>query len=241
MADTKDVTVPRQWEPVVVPPEGCKIGMFGKGGSTKTTSLAHLLKHWVEDGIPAGAIDADEPGEDEDGSLYTWSRAASFGAPVRKAPANHEDLDVEMGLYLPAGGLLGLDTPAWERKPETIHIRALSMVDVAVLCLQPTGMELNRAGSILSAIQQIELVGGRAPRLVILLTRTKSSAKAAEQTRDALTGAGYEVLVNEMPDQHAMDGYGQSFAKPIRADFTSPMGKLSRELAAVGAEAVSGR
>ncbi|MFF3460441.1 hypothetical protein ACFYXH_40425 [Streptomyces sp. NPDC002730] len=241
MADTKDVTVPRQWEPVIVPPQGIKLGMFGKGGSTKTTSLAHMLGHWAADGIPSGAIDADEPGEDEDGSLYTWSRAASFGAPVRKAPANHEDLDVELGLYLPAGGILGLDTPAWERKPETIHMRALSMVDVAVLCLQPTGMELNRAGSMLSAIQQIEAVGGRTPKLVILLARTKAQANAATQTRDTLTEAGYQVLQNEMPDQHAMDGYGQSFAKPIPIDFTSAMGKLSRELATVGAKAVSSR
>ncbi|MGW1765037.1 hypothetical protein ACWCQL_13300 [Streptomyces sp. NPDC002073] len=239
MADTKDVTVPRQWDPVAVPPQGFKIGMFGKGGSTKTTTLAHLLAHWAADGIPAGAIDADEPGEDEDGSLYTWSRAASFGAPVRKAPANHEDLDVELNLYLPAGGILGLDTPAWERKPETIHLRALSMVNVAVLCLQPTGMELNRAGSMLSAIKQIEVVGGRAPKLVILPARTKASANAASETRAALTQAGYEVLVNEMPDQHGMEGYGQSFPKPIRPDFKSAMGKLSRELAAVGAKAVS--
>lgn len=241
MADTKDVTVPRQWEPVVIPPQGCKIGVFGKGGAGKTTTLAHVTAHWAADSIPCGAMDSDEPGEHEDGSLYTWSKTSSLGAPVRKAPANHDDLDVELDLYLPAGGILGLDTPAWERKPETIHLRALSLVNVAVLCLQPTGMELNRAGSLLSAIKQIEAVGGRAPKLVILLTRTKSSANAADQSRDALAGAKYHVLTNEMPDQHAMDGYGQSFPKPVRIDFTSPLGKLSRELAGIGAAAVSGR
>jgi hypothetical protein len=236
VADTKDVTVPAQR--VMPPPQGFKLGVFGKGGSTKTTTLAHVLGHWTADGVPASAIDTDEPGESEDGSLYTWSRAASFGAPVYKGPANHDDLAMEMAMYLPVGGVCGLDTPAWEKKPETIHMRALSLVDVAVLCLQPTGMELDRAGSMLSLLEQIKMTGGHTPELVVLLTRTKSSARAANETRETLEGLGFSVLTNEMPDQHGMDGYGQSFKKSIPIDWESPMGKLSRELVLVGARAV---
>jgi hypothetical protein len=175
-------------------------------------------------------MDTDEPGEGEPGSLETWSRAASLGAPVYRAPASPDDLDRELSRYTPEGGCAVLDTPAWERKPETIHLRALTLVDLAVLCLQPSPGELDRAGSFLRALEHIQSVGGRMPEWVILLTRTHHSASAVGETRQVLEEAGFTVLTNQVPDEHAKNGLGQSHGKPIPVDHSGAMGRLAVEL-----------
>ncbi|MFJ4880864.1 hypothetical protein ACIP93_37440 [Streptomyces sp. NPDC088745] len=175
-------------------------------------------------------MDTDEPGEGEPGSLETWSRSASLGAPVYRAPASADDLDRELGRYTPEGGIGLLDTPAWERKPETIHLRALTLVDLAVLCLQPSPGELDRAGSFLKALDSIQAVGGRVPSWVILLTRTHHTASAPAETREVLEEVGYTVLRSQVPDEHSRSGLGQSHGKPIPVNHSGPMGRLAAEL-----------
>lgn len=212
-----------------LPPDGRRIGFIGKGGSGKSTALAHLLGHWTDEGVDAVGIDLDRPGDDEDGSLYTWAGLVDLGAPVYPAPA-HTRLAAEARRLTPPGGLTAIDTGAWKRKAGGSHFAVLSAVELAVLTLQPTDMEIDRAGSVLAAIEHLESVGAPVPALVIALTMVNRSAASPTDTRTALTDAGYTVLDTEIPRQDGRTGYAQSFGKPPRLVPGSPMQLLAREL-----------
>jgi CobQ/CobB/MinD/ParA nucleotide binding domain len=211
------------------PAEGRRIGIIGKGGSGKSTTLGHLLAHWAAEGVPAAGMDTDDPGEQEYGSLYAWSDVADLGAPVYRAPAASR-IAAEAKRLTPPGGILGIDTGAWERKSGNAHFAVLTASHLAVLALQPTTMEIERAGSVLKAIEQLEAVGAASPRLVILLTMVRSSASSARETRADLQAAGFTVLRTEIPRRDGRDGYAQAFGQPPRVVPGSPMAALAAEL-----------
>ena len=146
----------------VLPAEGRRIGLIGKGGSGKSTVAAHLLAYWSDDGIPVVGVDMDKPGDDEPGSLYAWAELVDLGAPVYPAPA-HTRLGQEARRLTPPKGLGLIDTGAWERKAGGPHFAVLGAVDLAVLTLQPTDMEMERAGSVLAAMEHRSR-SGRPPR-----------------------------------------------------------------------------
>lgn len=220
------------WRP---PPEGRRIAFIGKGGSGKSTTLAHVLAHWADAGLDAIGIDMDRPGDDELGSLYAWAGQADLKVPVYPAPA-HLRLAAEAARLTPPGGLAAIDTGAWERKAGGPHFAVLSAVDLAVLAMQPTDMELERAGSVLAALKHMDEVGARTPRLVILLTMVNRSARSAADTREALTDGGYRVLDTQIPRSDGVDGYAQSFGTEPRLVPGSAMDLLAAELLEVLAD-----
>lgn len=224
-------------ETPALPPEGVRIAFVGKGGSGKSTVIGHLLAHWAEDGVPAAALDADEPGDEENGSLVEWADLADLGAPVYPAPSR-AGIRERAKQVTPAGGVLAVDTGAWVRKAGGTHFAVLSAVDLAVLTMAPTRMELDRAGSILAALEHLESVGAHCPKLRILLTMTNPSAAAADEQEAALTDAGYQVLRTRVPRSDSRDGYGQAFGRPPRLVSGSPMDQLAAELLDVSAEVV---
>lgn len=212
-----------------LPAQGRRIGIIGKGGSGKSTTLGHLLAHWAAVGIPAAGLDADDPGDGEYGSLYAWSDVADLGAPVYRAPAASR-IAAEAERLTPPRGILGIDTGAWERKSGNSHFAVLAASHLAVLALQPTTMEIERAGSVLKAMEQLEAVGVTPPRLVILLTMTRRSASSARETRADLEAAGFTVLRTEIPRSDGRTGYAQAFGQPPRVVSGSPMADLAAEL-----------
>lgn len=212
-----------------LPAEGRRVGLIGKGGSGKSTVAAHLLAHWADAGLDVVAMDMDRPGDDEPGSLYAWAEQVDLGAPVYPAPA-HTRLNAEARRLTPPHGLSLVDTGAWERRAGGPHLAVLSAVDLAVLTLQPTDMEMERAGSVLAAMDHLETVGARVPKLVILLTMVNRSASSPAETRRVLTDAGYTVLRTEIPRSDARSGYAQAFGKPPRLVPGSPMDLLANEL-----------
>ncbi|MFE0517341.1 hypothetical protein, partial [Streptomyces sp. NPDC058964] len=138
----------------------------------------------------------------------------------------------------PAGGILAVDTGAWVRKAGGMHFAVLSAVDLAVLTMAPTRMELDRAGSILAALDHLQSVGAHCPELRILLTMTNPSAAAADEQETALVDAGYQVLRTRVPRSDARDGYGQAFGRPPRLVPDSSMDLLAAELVDVAAGVV---
>lgn len=212
-----------------LPREGRRIGVIGKGGSGKSTACAHVLAHWKAAGVPAVGIDADDPGESEDGSLYAWSDMIDLGAPVYRAPAASR-LNDEARRLTPEHGIGLIDTGAWERRSGNRHFAVLATCDLVVFTVQPTPIELERAGSVLKAVEQLESVGVMPPRLLFLLTLVNPSAASARETRDDLEAAGYAVMRTVIPRSDSREGYAQAFGRTPRVVAKSPMDLLAKEL-----------
>ena len=212
-----------------LPASGRRLAFVGKGGAGKSTILAFMLAYWRKYGVPCIGIDTDEPGEDEHGTLYEWAQQVDIGAPVYPAPAVHQIRNEALRLT-PEKGVAVLDTGAWDRKRGGPHIAVLSSVDLAVFCMQPTKTELERAGSILGAVEELEATGARAPKLVIMLTMVDKSAAAADETDEALSEAGFTVLRSRYHLSNARDGLAQAFGTVPPVVDDSPMDMMAREL-----------
>lgn len=212
-----------------LPAEGRRLGIIGKGGDGKSTTLGHLIGWWARLGVPVAGLDADTPGDEEDGSLFTWSDMADLGAPVYRAPAASR-LGAEARRLTPEKGVLAIDTGAWERRSGNGHMATLAASDLVVLALQPTPMSQERAGSVLATLEQLEAMGAHSPQLAILLTMTNASAAAARETRRDLESAGFRVLQSTVPRSDGRDGYGQAFGRPPRLVEGDAMHQLALEL-----------
>lgn len=213
----------------VLPSEGRRVAMVGKGGAGKSTLLTLLLAYWSSYGVPAIAIDTDVPGDDEYGTLYEHAQAVDLGAPVYPAPAIHQIRNEAVRLT-PEKGVTALDTGAWERRRDGPHLAVLSAVDLAILCMQPTKNELNRAASVLGAIQQLEATGARAPRLAIALTMVDPHAASGNDMAKALMDAGYTVLSSQYHLSNSRNGFAQCFGEPIKIKAGSKMDIMAREI-----------
>ncbi|NUP37025.1 MAG: hypothetical protein HOY76_08400 [Streptomyces sp.] len=184
--------------------------------------------------MDAAALDADEPGDEENGSLLEWADIVPLAAPVYPAPSRSH-IRTRAKQLTPPGGILAVDTGAWVRKAGGTHFAVLSAVDLVVLTMAPTRMELERAGSVLGALDHLQDVGAYCPRLVILLTMVNSSAASGDETAEVLKTTGYTVLNTRIPRSDSRDGYGQAFGRVPRLVPDSPMDKLAAELAAEAA------
>ncbi|MFD9150946.1 hypothetical protein ACWHAO_27985 [Streptomyces albidoflavus] len=215
-----------------LPEKGRRVTFIGKGGSTKTHTLAHVRGHWARMGYPVGAIDSDQPGEDEDGSLYTWDQMCGGMVKGRPVKAQYSALHLPgtIAEETPAGGLLGIDTGAWSNTPGGTHHSALAMSDLAVLCLQPAEGELHRSASVWLALKYLEDTTGRRPELVVLFTRTHHTAKANDEARRALEKREITVLESSVPNQQGEHGYSRAFGKALALDDDDPMHKVAVEI-----------
>ncbi|WP_428950929.1 hypothetical protein [Streptomyces sp. cg35] len=222
---------------LVLPESGVRIAFVGKGGSTKTTTLAHCLKRWADQGHPTAGLDTDEPGEDEDGSLATWAELSPIGGATVMPHRDPMSLPNMAVACTPAHGVLGIDTDAWKARIGGAHMAALAVSHLAVLMIQPTGMELQRAASVRSGLQTMTSMGMTPPPLLVILTRTNASAASPKETATTLRDAGYNVLDVMIPNSDARHGYGQAFGKPLDVPEGEPMA-LAADL--VLAEAVRG-
>jgi hypothetical protein len=214
-----------------LPQEGRRIGIVGKGGSGKSTTWAHVLAYYGSIGVPAIGQDADEPGENEKGSLLAWSDKVNIGAPVYRAPAA-SGIGAEARRLTPPHGVCLIDTGAWERRSGNTHFSVLANVDLCVFALPPTPMEMERAGSVMKAFKQMRDFGLTPPRTVFLLTLVNPNANTASigETRDDLTDAGFHVLTTTIPRKDGRGSYAQSFGTIPDVRPGSPMARLGDEL-----------
>ncbi|MFB7858896.1 hypothetical protein [Rhodococcus qingshengii] len=206
-----------------------RIAFVGKGGSGKSTIIAHTMAHLHDKNIPCSAMDADEPGDDEPGSLLDWDEITPLAGPVYPAPSRSH-LRARAHQLTPPDGLLLIDTGAWLRKAGGTHFAVLSAADLVVLTMAPTRMEISRAGSVLAAMDHLTEVGAHTPQLVILLTMLTRSASSGAETAQTLRDAGYTVLRTSITRSDAKDGYAQSFGREPRVIRGSSMDCLTDEL-----------
>ncbi|MET9399293.1 hypothetical protein [Kitasatospora sp. NPDC002965] len=211
-----------------LPPEGCRIGIVGKGGDGKSTIAGHMLGHWSAWGIPCAGMDADVPGESEDGSLFEWSDEHDLGASVHRAPAASGVLR-EITSITPKHGIGLMDSGAWMRHRGNGCLAVLAASELLVVTMQPTKAEFKRIWSIISHVEQLALTG-RAPRVVVLLTRTDARTAMAEEFRADLEAEKQTVLKTTIPNQSGRDGYGQALGKPLRLAQDDAMSQLAAEL-----------
>ncbi|MFB7754678.1 DUF6879 family protein [Streptomyces sp. NPDC056121] len=123
----------------------------------------------------------------------------------------------------PPGSILGIDTDAWARIGDS-HMAALAVADLAVLMIQPTGMELPRAASVSMAFQTMTAMGMALPPLLVDLTRTNPSAASPRETMQNLREAGETVLDGTLLNSDARGGYAQALGK---APELVPFGEIS--------------
>lgn len=214
-----------------LPPEGCRISFVGKGGSGKSTTAGHVIAHWTAAGVPVTGFDADDPGEDEKGSLSIWAGRVrgGLGAPIYPVP-DPAHIAREARRLTPPHGIGLLDSGAWENRVGNRHYAVLAAADLVALFLAPTPMETERGSSVRKAMAKMEAMGLTPPQLVIVLSMVHPTAAAAAETRQELVDSGLTVLTSEVPLSHGREGYAQSFNYSPRAIAGSPMDKLAREL-----------
>lgn len=178
-----------------------------KGGSSKTTTAAHLAAELHGAGLRVLSVDADPQG-----SCLRWAEAAGWAWPVVGLPVRT--------LHAQLGGLRGghevviIDTPPLESQ-SGIVASALRAADLVVVPVAPTPIEIERLATVREALDDVAplRVDGRAPAARVLLTRTVTSAASPAAWRAALVEDGWAVLRTAVPRLEAL---AQSYGDPIR-------------------------
>jgi chromosome partitioning protein len=194
-----------------------------KGGSSKTTTTAHLSAQWHGAGLRVLTVDADPQG-----SSLRWAEAAGWpwatiGLPVRT-------------LHTQLGGLLGghdvvvIDTPPLETQ-SGIVASALRAADLVIVPTAPTPIEVERLSAVRQALEDVAplRLDGAPPPARVLLTRTVAGAVSTAVYRDALSQDGWTVLATSVPRLEALS---QSYGDPIRPG-AGPYAVVAAELLAV--------
>jgi chromosome partitioning protein len=173
-----------------------------KGGSSKTTTAAHLSAQMHGAGLRVLTVDADPQG-----SCLRWSEAAAWpwatiGLPVRT-------------LHTQLGGLLGghdvvvIDTPPLESQ-SGIVASALRAADLVIVPTAPTPIEIERLPAVREALEDVApLRRDGTPPTRVLLTRTVAGAASTAVWRASLREDGWSVLHTAVPRLEALSqSYG---------------------------------
>jgi len=171
-----------------------------KGGTGKTTSAVFLASGLNQDGDTL-LVDADPQG-----SALSWDEAAggfdfsTVALPVR---------DLHRRLPQLARGYkhLVIDTPPGD----TAIVRsALMAVELAVLPIPPSVMDLDRLVPTLELLAEVEPLNS--VQVLVLLTRVRKNTRSARAAREVLTELGLPVLNTEIPLREI---YANAFGLPV--------------------------
>lgn len=167
-----------------------------KGGTSKTTSAVYLASGLHGHGRTL-LVDADPQG-----SALLWSQQGgglpftTVSLPVRDLPRRLHDLGQAYSSVV-------IDTP-----PGDVGIirSAVMAVDLAIVPVSPTGLDLNRMRPTFELLAELEAVN---PVSVgVLLTKVRRGTRSAIAIRTVLEERGYPVLDAEVP---LAEAYASSF------------------------------
>ena len=158
-----------------------------KGGTGKTVTAVHLATALAARGRTL-LVDADPQG-----SALSWSEEASdlpfavVGLPVR-------DIHRRVDQLLPGVVHAVIDTPPGDR---AIVRSAIAAVDVVIVPISTSIMELDRLRPTLDLIAEVEVM--KPVRIYVLLTRVRTATKSGRVAREVLAEAGVALLDAQIP------------------------------------------
>lgn len=167
-----------------------------KGGTSKTTSAVYLAAGLHRRGRTL-LVDADPQG-----SALLWSQQGeglpftTVSLPVRDLPRRMGDLGQDYAFVV-------VDTP-----PGDLGIirPAIMAVDLAIVPVSPTGLDLNRVRPTFELLAELETLNP--VNVGVLLTKVRRRTRSAAVIRTVLEERGYPVLDAEIP---LAEAYASSF------------------------------
>ena len=191
-----------------------------KGGSSKTTTTAHLCAELHAAGLRVLTVDADPQA-----SSLRWAEAAGWPWPTIGLPVRT--------LHTQLGGLIGewdvvvIDTPPLETQ-SGIVASALRTATLVIVPTAPTPIELERLPAVRQALDDVGPLrpDGTPPPARVLLTRTVANAASTPAWRASLVEDGWSVLATAVP---RLEAISQSYGDPIRAGL-GPYAAVAEEL-----------
>lgn len=191
-----------------------------KPGTSKTTSSVMLA--YALHGAGHDVLLADT---DPAASALEWSDAIG-GFPFDVIGLSAQNPGTKLSAYAGSDTVVIVDTPQAEDHGRTVR-SILRVVDELVIPVAPSTIEVERTSAMAEVIGEAEENRERPVRTSLLLTRVVASARSGPEVREALHGAGYDVLTSEIP---RWETYSMAYGAAPEKSALPPFEKLGSEL-----------
>lgn len=164
-----------------------------KGGVSKSTTSVHLACWLYARGLSVTLVDSDAQR-----SSSGWLSEMDGDAPPYRVIASPDDLLELLPAVADEFEFVVIDSPAGlAEETRAILFRA----DLAIVPVQPTGVDLRSAGDVLRLIKQAQSVRGGLPKAVMFLTRAVKGTRLKDEAIDLLAGIESATLLDTVVHQ----------------------------------------